>query len=70
MEQISSGNEWLALKRDGGAWKTFDSLSLYHMLKSGGADHFREYIGRLRETPWQDLKYPGPDAQTAPMMSL
>jgi len=59
VEQISCGNEWLALKRDGGEWKTFDSVSFYNMLQKGGADYCKEYIGRLQETPWQELKYPG-----------
>jgi len=58
IEQVSGGNEWLALKRDNGEWKSFDSISFYHMIKQSGTDACGEYIEHLRETPWHDLKYP------------
>lgn len=58
IEQVSGGNEWLALKRDSGEWKSFDSISFYHMIEQSGADACKEYIEYLRETPWHDLKYP------------
>ena len=58
VEQISGGNEWLALKKDAGEWKSFDSISFYTMLEQGGADSCAAYIRRLQETPWHDLKYP------------
>lgn len=58
VEQRSGCNEWLALKNDNGQWKTFDTLSFYHMLERSGEDYVKDYIGRLRETPWQELKSP------------
>lgn len=57
IEQVSGGNEWLALKLDDGEWKSFDSISFYHMLKQSGEDACRDFIEHLRETPWHDLKY-------------
>lgn len=58
VEQISSENEWLALKRDKGEWKTFDSISFYSMLKKHGTNYCREYIKHLQKTSWYDLKHP------------
>jgi hypothetical protein len=70
VEQVSGGNEWLALKRDGGEWKTFDSISFWHILKQNGDDYCREYIGRLRETPWHDLKYPWEQAESQETITM
>ena len=68
IEQVSGGNEWLALKLDGGEWKSFDSISFYHMLEKDGYDHCREFIERLQEAPWHELKYPsGPESHTMQM---
>ncbi len=70
VEQVGGGNEWLALKRDGGEWKTFDSISFRHMLNQHGEDYCREYIGRLRETPWHDLKYPQEQAESQETITM
>ncbi len=68
IEQVSGGNEWLALKRDSGEWKSFDSVSFYHMLRHSGEDYCREFLGRLQETSWHDLRYPPPEIE--PQLSM
>ena len=56
VEQVSGGNEWLALKLDGGEWKSFESISFYHMLKQYGEDYCRTFIYTLQNTPWNELR--------------
>ena len=63
VEQVSGGNEWLALKNDQGHWNPFDSISFYQILENRGEDYCREYIERLRNTPWQALKCPQQEPQ-------
>jgi hypothetical protein len=58
VEQISGGDEWLALKLDGGKWKTFESVSFGRILERRGEEHVREYIKHLLKTPWYEMKYP------------
>jgi len=58
IEQLSGGNEWLALKKDAGEWKTFDSFSFYNMLERKGDNYCRNFINSLQKTPWWNLKHP------------
>lgn len=68
VDQVSGGNEWLALKLDGGEWKSFDTISFYAMLEHRGEDGCRDYIEHLMDTPWHDLKYPSePEGPTMRM---
>ena len=68
IEQVSGGNEWLALKLHNGEWKSFDSISFYHMINKSGTDACGEYIEHLRETPWHNLKSPSePEGPTMQM---
>jgi len=60
VEQVSGGNEWLALKLDGGEWKSFESISYQIMLHKHGANYCKDYLEHLLETSWHDLKYPSP----------
>ena len=67
VEQVSGGNEWLALMLDGGEWKSFDSISFYHILKKHGADYCETFIETIQNTSWHELQFPsmpeGPDMQ-------
>ncbi len=54
IEQVSGGNEWLAVRRENGEWKTFDSISFYNIIERRGEDHCREYINRLRQAELED----------------
>ena len=58
IEQVSSGNEWLALKYDGGMWQSFESFSFYHMLHQYGADYCKSFIETLHDTPLPEFAYP------------
>lgn len=70
VEQVSGANEWLALKLDEGEWKSFDSISFYHMLEHRGTDDCREYLEHLAKTPWHDLKYPSASQETTQAMGI
>ena len=62
IEQVSGGNEWLALKYDGGMWQSFESFSFYHMLHQYGADYCKSFIETLHDTPLPGFAYPaGPE---------
>ena len=58
VEQVSGGNEWLALKKDAGEWKPFESFSFYRMLESKGDGYCRNFISSLQKTPWWNLTHP------------
>ena len=56
IEQVSGGNEWLALKLDEGEWKSFDSISFYHMLEKDGylsATTYAQCMSRTRHNSWR-----------------
>lgn len=51
VEQVSGGNEWLTLRKDGEIWQSIDSISFYHMLQKNGREHCIEYIQGLQSPP-------------------
>lgn len=70
VEQVSGANEWLALKLDEGEWKSFDSISFYHILERSGTDGCREYLESLTKTPWHNLKYPDTGPPNTQVMGI
>jgi len=47
VQQVDGGDEWLALKKENGKWKDFESISFGHILKHDGEEYFRNYVDRL-----------------------
>jgi len=47
VQQVNGGDEWLALKKEDGQWKDFESISFYAILQQDGEQEFYNYLGRL-----------------------
>ena len=47
VQQVDGGDEWLALKKENGQWRSFESISFGHILKHDGEEYFRNYVDRL-----------------------
>jgi hypothetical protein len=47
VQQVDGGDEWLALKYEGGRWRDFESISFEHILKRDGEAQFRSLMDRL-----------------------
>lgn len=54
VQQISGGDEWLALKRGGNGWCNFESISFEHMIERNGVEHCKRYIESLVDAPTQE----------------
>jgi hypothetical protein len=70
IEQVSGGNEWLAVKRKDGQWKPFDSISFYHMLEWRGENYCRDYINQLLDSVRLAPEIPDPPSNSERLRAL